>query len=87
MRDSFAAAHRASAVDVASRAPAAAGRSAIARQSACIAGASSAISRRCEMNRAHGVVCSSAWWARTVERELLPWALGDVGRAPVAIAP
>jgi SAM-dependent methyltransferase len=30
------------------------------------------------MNRAHGVICSSAWWARTVERELLPWALAGV---------
>lgn len=30
------------------------------------------------MNRAHGVVCSSGWWARTVEHELLPWALADV---------
>jgi ubiquinone/menaquinone biosynthesis C-methylase UbiE len=30
------------------------------------------------MNRAHGVVCSSGWWARTVESKLLPWALADV---------
>ena len=30
------------------------------------------------MNRAHGVVCSSGWWARTVERELLPWGLAGV---------
>jgi ubiquinone/menaquinone biosynthesis C-methylase UbiE len=30
------------------------------------------------MNRAHAVVCSSGWWARTVERDLLPWGLGDV---------
>jgi len=30
------------------------------------------------MNRAHGVICSSGWWARTVERELLPWALAGV---------
>jgi ubiquinone/menaquinone biosynthesis C-methylase UbiE len=30
------------------------------------------------MNRAHGIVCSSGWWARTVERELLPWGLADV---------
>jgi ubiquinone/menaquinone biosynthesis C-methylase UbiE len=29
------------------------------------------------MNRLHGVICSSAWWQRTVERELLPWALED----------
>ena len=31
------------------------------------------------MNRAHAVVCSSGWWARTVERELLPWGLAGVG--------
>ncbi len=30
------------------------------------------------MNRAHAVVCSSGWWARTVERELLPWGLAGV---------
>jgi ubiquinone/menaquinone biosynthesis C-methylase UbiE len=30
------------------------------------------------MNRMHGVVCSSGWWAHRVERELLPWALADV---------
>ncbi|TMM17653.1 MAG: class I SAM-dependent methyltransferase [Actinobacteria bacterium] len=30
------------------------------------------------MNRAHGVICSSGWWARTVERELLPWGLAGV---------
>ncbi len=30
------------------------------------------------MNWPHAVVCSSGWWARTVERELLPWALADV---------
>lgn len=30
------------------------------------------------MNRAHGLVCSSGWWARTVERELLPWGLAGV---------
>jgi ubiquinone/menaquinone biosynthesis C-methylase UbiE len=29
------------------------------------------------MNRAHAVVCSSGWWERTVERELLPWGLAD----------
>jgi ubiquinone/menaquinone biosynthesis C-methylase UbiE len=27
------------------------------------------------MNYAHAVICSSGWWARTVERELLPWGL------------
>lgn len=30
------------------------------------------------MNWAHAVVCSSGWWRRTVERELLPWALAGV---------
>jgi ubiquinone/menaquinone biosynthesis C-methylase UbiE len=30
------------------------------------------------MNRAHAVVCSSGWWARTVESKLLPWALDGV---------
>lgn len=26
----------------------------------------------------HGLICSSGWWARTVERELLPWGLRGV---------
>jgi SAM-dependent methyltransferase len=30
------------------------------------------------MNKAHAVICSSGWWARTVERKLLPWALADL---------
>jgi SAM-dependent methyltransferase len=30
------------------------------------------------VNSLHGLICSSRWWARTVERELLPWALGDL---------
>jgi ubiquinone/menaquinone biosynthesis C-methylase UbiE len=30
------------------------------------------------VNRVHNVVCSSRWWARTIERELLPWALGSI---------
>lgn len=30
------------------------------------------------MNSVHGLICSSRWWARTVESELLPWALEDV---------
>jgi ubiquinone/menaquinone biosynthesis C-methylase UbiE len=30
------------------------------------------------VNRAHGLVCSSRWWARSVERELLPWGLAGV---------
>lgn len=29
------------------------------------------------MNAIHNVVCSSGWWARRVERELLPWGLKD----------
>lgn len=30
------------------------------------------------MNRVHNLICSSGWWARSVERELLPWALAGV---------
>jgi SAM-dependent methyltransferase len=30
------------------------------------------------MNKAHAVLCSSGWWARTVERDLLPWGLADL---------
>jgi SAM-dependent methyltransferase len=30
------------------------------------------------MNRAHAIICSSAWWRRTVRGELLPWALRHV---------
>jgi ubiquinone/menaquinone biosynthesis C-methylase UbiE len=30
------------------------------------------------MNALHGLICSSGWWGRTVERKLLPWGLGDV---------
>jgi ubiquinone/menaquinone biosynthesis C-methylase UbiE len=30
------------------------------------------------MNRLHGVICSSGWWARSVERELLPWGLSGL---------
>lgn len=30
------------------------------------------------MNLAHALICSSGWWRRTVERELLPWALNGV---------
>jgi SAM-dependent methyltransferase len=30
------------------------------------------------MNKAHAVLCSSGWWERTVERELLPWGLAGV---------
>lgn len=41
------------------------------------------------MNRAHGIVCSSGWWARTVERELLPWGLTgvDLGEDVLEIGP
>jgi ubiquinone/menaquinone biosynthesis C-methylase UbiE len=41
------------------------------------------------MNLAHAVVCSSGWWARTVERELLPWGLGgqDLGDDVLEIGP
>jgi SAM-dependent methyltransferase len=31
-----------------------------------------------EMNLAHALVCSSRWWAGTVERKLLPWGLAGV---------
>jgi ubiquinone/menaquinone biosynthesis C-methylase UbiE len=30
------------------------------------------------MNRVHNLICSSGWWARTVQRDLLPWALRGV---------
>ena len=30
------------------------------------------------MNAAHNIICSSRWWARGVERELLPWGLKGV---------
>jgi SAM-dependent methyltransferase len=30
------------------------------------------------MNRAHGLLCSSGWWASRVETKLLPWALSGV---------
>jgi ubiquinone/menaquinone biosynthesis C-methylase UbiE len=30
------------------------------------------------VNRLHGVICSSRWWGRTVERELLPWGLSKL---------
>lgn len=41
------------------------------------------------MNWAHAVVCSSGWWARTVERELLPWGLAgvDLGDEVLEIGP
>jgi len=41
------------------------------------------------MNKAHAVLCSSGWWARTVERELLPWGLAgvDLGEDVLEIGP
>ncbi len=41
------------------------------------------------VNWAHAVVCSSVWWARTVERELLPWGLAgaDLGDDVLEIGP
>jgi SAM-dependent methyltransferase len=30
------------------------------------------------VNRAHTLICSSGWWGRSVERDLLPWALADL---------
>jgi len=30
------------------------------------------------MNLAHAAICSSGWWAKTVEHELLPWGLAGV---------
>ncbi len=30
------------------------------------------------VNRLHGIICSSSWWARGVERELVPWCLDGV---------
>jgi SAM-dependent methyltransferase len=41
------------------------------------------------VNRAHGVICSSGWWARSVERKLLPWGLAgvDLGEDVLEIGP
>jgi hypothetical protein len=30
------------------------------------------------MNLAHGMVCSSGWWARRAESQLVPWGLANV---------
>jgi SAM-dependent methyltransferase len=30
------------------------------------------------MNRLHGLICSSDWWSRSVERDLLPWGLSGL---------
>lgn len=41
------------------------------------------------MNKAHAILCSSGWWARIVERELLPWGLDnlDLGEDVLEIGP
>jgi SAM-dependent methyltransferase len=41
------------------------------------------------MNRIHNVLCASGWWARRVERELLPWGIGslDLGDDVLEIGP
>jgi hypothetical protein len=41
------------------------------------------------MNLAHALVCSSRWWAATVERKLLPWGLAgvDLGGERLEIGP
>jgi SAM-dependent methyltransferase len=42
-----------------------------------------------EMNRVHGAICSSRWWRRSVERELLPWGLArlELGDDVLEIGP
>ena len=41
------------------------------------------------MNRIHNLLCSSGWWARSVENELLPWGLKgiDLGDDALEIGP
>jgi ubiquinone/menaquinone biosynthesis C-methylase UbiE len=41
------------------------------------------------MNVAHNVVCSSGWWARRVDRDLIPWGLKGVelGDAVLEVGP
>ena len=41
------------------------------------------------MNHAHALICSSGWWSRTVERQLLPWGLAgvDLGDEVLEIGP
>lgn len=41
------------------------------------------------MNRIHNVVCSSGWWARRVELELVPWGLrgAELGDDVLEIGP
>jgi SAM-dependent methyltransferase len=45
--------------------------------------------QRERVNHAHAIICSSGWWARTVERELLPWGLSrlDLGEEVLEIGP
>jgi SAM-dependent methyltransferase len=41
------------------------------------------------MNAIHNVVCSSGWWSRRVERELIPWGLDglELGKDVLEIGP
>jgi ubiquinone/menaquinone biosynthesis C-methylase UbiE len=41
------------------------------------------------VNLVHALICSSGWWARTVERELLPWGLQglELGEDVLEIGP
>ena len=41
------------------------------------------------MNRAHNIVCSSGWWARRAEHELVPWGIKgvDLGDDVLEIGP
>jgi SAM-dependent methyltransferase len=41
------------------------------------------------MNAIHNVVCSSGWWSRRVEHELVPWALDglELGQEVLEIGP
>ena len=41
------------------------------------------------MNLVHNVVCSSSWWSRRVERELVPWAVDglELGDRVLEIGP
>ncbi len=41
------------------------------------------------MNKVHNLICSSRWWARRVESELIPWGAGevDLGHQVLEIGP
>lgn len=41
------------------------------------------------MNRIHRTICASRWWARRVERELVPWCLDGVelGEGVIEVGP